>query len=204
MIDGREPNYLCLDTRAVALAKRLSDSERLAFFDGVCAVYAAKLAGDDASAFPDSIVGELIRQAADTLIDGFNTYMGRVKANPSGKKRTDNPMGGQWAANDTQSNQDQSNQDQINQDQINQIKVQLMADGYTEPEIESALKRCSGKAVRNLPAYLRQTMDNQRQSNKPLPSQNYGQRDYTGVQAELMEEQQNRIMDFIKQERGEG
>lgn len=199
MIDGREPNYICLDTRALTLAKRLSDPERLAFFDGICASYAAKLNGAEAPAFPDDITGDLIRQAEKTLVDGFDKYMGRVYANPSGKKRTVDPTGSQWGANDAQSNQDQINKDQITQDQINQF----VAEGYSESEIDDAIKRCGGKSsIRNISAYLRRTMDNVRQeknTGKTVSAQDYKQRDYSSVGAEIKEEMTRRIEQHKKE-----
>ena len=206
MIDGREPNYICLDTRVIALVRRLQDQDRLAFFDGICAAYAVKLAGEDSYTFPDSIMGELMKQAADTMIDGFDKYMGRVNANLSGKKRDVDPMGSQWVANGTQSNQDQSNKDQYNRDQINQIKAQLMTDGYTDSEINSVISRCSGKRVNNLMSYIRQSIDNERkkkQKAKRVPAQEYGQRDYSSVQDELIAQQDKEMEEYLKKEKGD-
>ena len=194
MIDGREPNYICLDTRALTLARLLQDSDRLAFFDGVCEAYTAKLSGEEFSAFPDNMVGDLIKQAVNTMIDGFDTYMKRVTANSEWRLS----LTGHRQVIDPQSNQDQSNKDQSNKDQINQIKQQFRAEGYTEAEIEDALKRCTGKSVRNIAGYLRQTMDNQRQQQKHIIAHNYTQRDYSETQAELMEEQDREMMEYLK------
>ena len=68
----------------------------------------------------------------------------------------------------------------------------------TEAEIEDALKRCTGKSVRNIAGYLRQTMDNQRQQQKHIIAHNYTQRDYSETQAELMEEQDREMMEYLK------
>ena len=204
MIDGREPNYICLDTRAFKILQRLSDSERLTFYDGLYAVYLDNLNGTQVAVFPDNVAGDLLRQAAETLIDGFNTYMRRVNANLTGKKTTDNPMGTQWVPNAPQSNKDQYNQDQYNQDQINQIKLQLKAEGYSGSEIDKALTRCGGKRVRNLTAYIRQSIDNVRQNGKRVPGQEYEQRDYSGVQAELIAQQDHEMEEYIRHEREAG
>lgn len=182
MIDGREPNYICLDTRAMRLVRRLSDPERLIFFDSFLSAYDGKLSGNIPS-FPDNMVGDLLRQAAETMSNGFDTYMGRTTANPQGKNGKMS-MTGHRQANDIQSNQDQINEDQNIQD--HQIKQQLMAEGFEESEIEHALNRSKGKRVRDLAAYVRRTIENQRQQNR-VPAQDFQQRDYSGVQKELMD-----------------
>ncbi len=183
MIDGREPNYICLDTRAMRLVRRLSDPERLIFFDSFLSAYDDKLSGS-ASSFPDSIVGHLRRQAAETMSNGFDAYMSRTTANPEGKNGRMS-MTGHRQANDTQSNQDQIKEDQII-DQINQIKQQLTAEGFDESEIENALNRSKGKRVRDLTAYIRRTIENQRQQTR-VPVQDFQQRDYSSVQKELID-----------------
>lgn len=178
MIDGREPNYICLDTRALKLVRRLSDSERLVFFDGLYSIYLDKLTGNESFFFPDTMAGELLRQAAQTLIVGFDTYMKRVNANSDWR----NSLTDHKQVNDQQSNQDQINKDQYNQDQINQIKMQLKAEGYSGSEIDKAFARSEGKRVKNLISYIRQSINNERQeyrTGKRVPAQEYSQRDYT-------------------------
>lgn len=82
--------------------------------------------------------------------------------------------------------------DNINQS--NQIREQLRAEGYTGDEIDRALKRCEGKRIRNLPAYIKQSIDNERRQGKRLlPAQDYEQRDYTGVQEQYLRELETRI-----------
>ena len=203
MIDGREPNYICLDTRVMRLVRRLNDADRLSFIDGFLAAYDDKLSGTRSSAFPDNMVGDLLRQAAETMSNGFDAYMGRANANPEGKNGRMS-MTGHRPDNDTQSNQDQINQDQTIQDQINQIKQQLIAEGYDGSEIDSALKRSKGKRVRDLAAYIRRTIENERrQAKRILPAQDFAQRDYSGVQDELMQ-QLAADMEHYKEEQQEG
>lgn len=187
MIDGREPNYICLDTRSLALVRRLSDSDRLLFFDGLYAAYTDKLNGTSEYVYPDNMVGDLIKQAAVTMDDGFDTYMRKVNANPSGKKTSDNPKGNHRVATDSQSNKDQINKDQNNKDQSNQIMQELIDDGYTDTEISSALKKCDFSSVRNPAAYVRQTIENQRKQlakSNHVPAQDFQQRDYSDVDNE--------------------
>ena len=184
MIDGREPNYICLDTRVMRLVRRLSDTERLTFFDAFLTAYEKKLSGDDLSVFPDNMVGDLLRQAAETMSNGYDTYMGRANANPQGKNGRMS-MTSHRPVNDTQSNQDQINQIQ---DYINQIKQKLSAEGFDECEIDSAVIRSKGKRIRDLAAYVRRTIENERRQGKRiLPAQDFAQRDYSGVQDELMQ-----------------
>ena len=188
MIDGREPNYICLDTRVMRLVRRLSDTERLTFFDAFLITYEEKLSGNNFSAFPDNMVGDLLRQAAETMSNGYDTYMGRANANPQGKNGRMS-MTGHRPVNDTQSNQDQINQDQTTQDQINQIKQQLMAEGFNQYEIDNAVNRARGKPVHDLAAYIRRTIENERKQGKRiLPAQDFAQRDYSSVQDELMQQ----------------
>ena len=203
MIDGREPNYICLDTRVMRLVRRLNDADRLSFMDGFLAAYDDKLSGTRSSAFPDNMVGDLLRQAAETMSNGFDAYMGRANANPEGKNGRMS-MTGHRPDNDTQSNQDQINQDQTNQDQINQIKQQLIAEGYDGSEIEAALIRSKGKCVRDLAAYIRRTIENERRQGKRiLPAQDFAQRDYSGVEDELLQ-QLAEDMEHYKEEQQEG
>ncbi len=204
MIDGREPNYIGLDTRVIRLVRRLDDSDRLSFLDGFLSAYDDKLSGDNSSAYPDNIVGDLIRQAAETMSTVFDTYIGRTNANSEWRKS----LTGQRQVNDPQSNQDQINQDQINQDQINQdqinqIKQQLTAEGYDGSEIDNALKRSKGKRVRDLAAYIRRTIDNERkQAKRILPAQDFAQRDYSGVEDELMQNLAEDMKHFKEEQKG--
>lgn len=203
MVNGNEPNYICMDSRALALAKHLPDSERLEFYDSVYAAYIKLLNGEKDFVFPDTMLGNLIMQAVETMINGFNTYMKRVNANPSGTTNTQDSMGSQRVAKGSQSNQDQS-LDQITNDQISQIKSQLQAEGYTEIEIDDALKKCYGKSIKDLSAYLRTTINNQRNKMKRLPSHDFPQRDYSKVNDELMEQTERDVAQFLKAEQAAG
>ena len=80
---------------------------------------------------------------------------------------------------------------------------QLRAEGYTGEEIERALKRCEGKRVRNLPAYIRQSIENERtQAKRILPAQDFTQRDYSGVQDEMMKNLAEEMRQFKEQQEG--
>ena len=188
MIDGREPNYICLDTRVLTLVRRLSGSEKLIFYDGLYAAYIDKLNGTADYVCPDNMVGDLIKQAAVTMDDGFDSYMRKVNANPTGKKASDNPKGTHRVAGDPQSNKDHINKDQNNKNQSNQIMQDLIEEGYAETEISSALAKCDFSTVRNPAAYIRQTIENQRKQQpivKRVSAQDFQQRDYSGVDMEL-------------------
>ena len=63
-------------------------------------------------------------------------------------------------------------------------RVKLNAKGYTDSEIDRALSRIpGGEHIRNLTAYLKKAIDEERREKiigKPVPAQNYTQRDYSG------------------------
>ena len=198
MIDGREPNYICLDTRAIRLVRRLSDPERLIFFDSFLSAYDDKLSGNYPSAFPDNMVGDLLKQAAETMSNGFDAYMGRANANPEGRNGRKS-LASHRQVNDIQSNQDQINQDQTITDQINQIKQQLITEGYEGFEIDNALNRSKGKRVRDLAAYIRRSIENERrQGNRIIPAQDFTQRDYSGVPKEMLDNLAKEVKQFQK------
>ena len=97
-----------------------------------------------------------------------------------------------------------NNNNNINSNQIqSQDMEQLRAEGYTGEEIERALKRCEGKRVRNLPAYIRQSIENERtQAKRILPAQDFTQRDYSGVQDEMMKNLAEEMRQFKEQQEG--
>ncbi len=97
-----------------------------------------------------------------------------------------------------------NNNNNIKSNQIqSQDMEQLRAEGYTGEEIERALKRCEGKRVRNLPAYIRQSIENERtQAKRILPAQDFTQRDYSGVQDEMMKNLAEEMRQFKEQQEG--
>ena len=100
-----------------------------------------------------------------------------------------------------------SNINNNNNIKSNQIKSQdmeqLRAEGYTGEEIERALKRGEGKRVRNPPADVRQPIENERtQAKRILPAQDFTQRDYSGVQDEMMKNLAEEMRQFKEQQEG--
>lgn len=88
-----------------------------------------------------------------------------------------------------------------------QAADRLRADGYTDQEINRALiraeTRATGKAIENLEAYLRSAIEDdrkQRRSRRRASAQDYGQRDYSGVQDELMKQQDQEMEEYMKRE----
>lgn len=195
MIDGREPNYICLDTRALKIVRRLSDGERLAFFDQIWTAYQRKLNGDNPPGFPESIIGDLLSQAWDTLSAGFDSYMSRARANPNGNngKRhgdvNDIAETGHRDVNDIQSNQDHQKDDQPKEDHLNQIKSQLEAEGYQSAMIDEVINRSRGKTINHPLNYFRTALERIKKDESitvPIPAQDFEQRDYSGMPAEDM------------------
>ena len=63
--------------------------------------------------------------------------------------------------------------------------------------------RTTGKAIENLEAYLRSAIEDdrkQRRSRRRVSAQDYGQRDYSGVQDELMKQQDQEMEEYMKRE----
>ena len=76
---------------------------------------------------------------------------------------------------------------------------QLKAAGYTDSEIERAKKRCGGKRIRNLPAYIKQSIDNERHERavgQHVSAQDYEQRDYTEVEEQIKRDQAARVEEY--------
>lgn len=98
-----------------------------------------------------------------------------------------------------------NNNDNINHQDQSQSQSQgldrLRADGYTDQEIERAISRANGKRVRNMEAYIRKSINNERQQRR---SGDYSQRDYSGVQAELEAQQDKDMEEFMRQEKEGG
>ena len=70
----------------------------------------------------------------------------------------------------------------------NNAREALRTDGYTDDEIDQALSRIpEGSRIRNLRAYLRKAIDEERRNGKRVPAQRYEQRDYSGEQEEAMQ-----------------
>lgn len=96
-----------------------------------------------------------------------------------------------------------NNNDNINHQDQSQSQSQgldrLRADGYTDQEIERAISRASGKRVRNMEAYIRKSINNERQQRR---SEDYSQRDYTGVQEEIEERNRAEIEEKLKRKYG--
>jgi len=83
-----------------------------------------------------------------------------------------------------------------------QGRDRLRADGYTDQEIDRAISRASGKRVRNMEAYIRKSISNERQQQKRVPAQDYSQRDYTGVQEEIEERNRAEVEEKLKRKYG--
>jgi hypothetical protein len=91
------------------------------------------------------------------------------------------------------------------------VADRLRADGYTDQEIDRALTRAetrtTGKAIENLEAYLRSTIEDdrkRRRSRRRVSAQDYDQRDYSGVQAELEAEQDREMEEAMRRWAEEG
>ena len=203
MINGREPNYICFDTMALKMSRRLSDSERLSFYDGLMNAYQDKLEGKS-SDFPDSMIGDLLMQAAETMSKYFDLYMKKASGNKpektSGVPVVDQCITSGVPVVDQCTESDQYHNDIYN-DNFNQIKTRLIADGFTKAEIDFAINKCNGRRVRNLDGYIRKIIEEERRT-KPgtINAQNYEQRDYSGVQDELIAEQDREMEEFMKKE----
>lgn len=85
--------------------------------------------------------------------------------------------------------------DQVNQrigivDQVNQVKTRLAAEGWTMTDIDKAIERCRGKEVKkDLLSYLRRTLENMKKEHPvtiPTVAQDFQQRSYEGVDAEMI------------------
>ena len=88
-----------------------------------------------------------------------------------------------------------------------QAAEKLLSAGYTAAEIDRAIKRTAGKIIRNPEAYIRQSIENERRqakTTKRVPAQDYEQRDYTGVQAEYIAQQDKEMQEYMKREAEEG
>ena len=84
---------------------------------------------------------------------------------------------------------------------MGQIKQQLISEGYDGSEVDNALKRSKRKSVHDLASYIRKAIENERrQSKRILPAQDFAQRDYTGVQDEMMCELAEEMKQYKKQE----
>lgn len=207
MIDGREPNYICLSTRVLNLVKMLSDLDRLSFLDGFIEGYERKLSGEASSLATDGIVGELLRQALETMGDCFDSYMKKVNANPSGRKPSDFqeathrvPIGYPEGTH----RQPKINKSNINKSNINQIKSNLIKQGYSEREIEQALSGIKNPdSIRDTEAYIKKTIENARKKQPHVTAQDYSQRDYTDEQSRIEAETEEEMQEWIKK-RAEG
>ena len=82
----------------------------------------------------------------------------------------------------------------------------MKSEGFDDHEIEMALSRSNGKHVRDLTAYVRKTIENVRQHQtwKRVSAQDYSQRDYSGVHAELEAQQDQEMEEFMRQEKERG
>ena len=88
-----------------------------------------------------------------------------------------------------------------NQSKITSME-QLRAAGYTDSEIERAKKRCGGKRIRNLPAYIKQSIDNERHDRavgKHVSAQDFEQRDYSEVEEQIKRDLAKRIEEYKRE-----
>lgn len=88
---------------------------------------------------------------------------------------------------------------------------QLRSEGFADWEIEKAITRAAtrseGKTIRNLEAYIRQAIKDERakrRAGKRVPAQDYNQRDYSGVQDELIAEQDREMEEYMRREKEGG
>ena len=84
------------------------------------------------------------------------------------------------------------------------VTLLWVQEGFDQHEIDNAMNRARGKPVHDLAAYIRRTIENERKQGKRiLPAQDFTQRDYSGVQDELMQ-QLAADMEQFKEEQQEG
>ena len=201
MAEVHEPAYLCVDTRAAKIVRRLSDEDRLAFFDAVLALYFKILAGEMDFDFPDSLLGDLLRQAGDTLVDGYRAYIQKITArrgknqqNSGDPPPTDQRPIADYSPTD-QRGTDARNQDQNNLYEVNDKTIKaLRAEGFDDSEIDEAISRSRGRQLTDPVAYLRKAILNGREKmQKKLPAKDYPQRSYDAVQAHVEADMARRV-----------
>lgn len=129
----------------------------------------------------------------------YQDEFGRLKKSPNGFYtlgcQDDNhmttacqPIDNQPLANDG-INQSVQSAYSINKS-ISRIKAQLTAEGWTLTDIETAINRCRGKEVKkDLLSYVRRTLENMKKEHPvtiPTVAQDFQQRSYDGVDAEMI------------------
>lgn len=203
------PKYFCVDSRAAKLVMRLPGEARLQFYDGLYKAFVSKVDGAEATEFTDDFVGDLLRQAVETLDDCFEVYRKRAFANLSGQTKSKdgppgeqsrgegNPMGMQCHGDGFESIS--SSEEEIHSKE-NLIRSRLRAEGYSDEEIQYALSRAKGRPdIRDLFSYSRATIETYRKhkpAGKTVSAQSYQQRDYSGEDAAAMQ----RMIDAARSE----
>ena len=97
-------------------------------------------------------------------------------------------------------------QQQHQQQYQEQVRAELIRDGYTETEIDGVLSRLDGATIYNLQAYLKKAIDEKRREKvfvKRAAAQDYEQRDYSGEQKAIEEQQALEVMEYLAREREE-
>ena len=196
MIDGR-PDWYRLGEIVMADIRIMNDADKLTFIKALCDMTENAMNPDYTPNSVEGFIGRAINRQYDILHTGIDSYMKTVKANPSGKPKG-YPMGSQRVPKTEQEDNVEENVEQIK----SQIRTELVYSGYSSSEIENALNSINDwHGIKNKTGYVIQTIKNQRQAGRKriLPAQDFSQRDYTGVDAEMMETLKKEMEQFKRE-----
>ena len=202
MIDGL-PDWFKLSGAALADVCLMDDAEMLTFIKALCEMRDNAMNPDYHPEDIGGFVGRAIQREFDVFRQGVRSYMKLVNANPSG-----NPKGTQCLPNgypmSTQT--EQNRKDRRTEETVEQTRQELIRSGYSEWEIDNAIKTVkSWDGIRNRTGYIIGIIKKERnRPTKTVLAQQYEQRDYSGVQAELIAEQDREMEEYMKQEKEDG
>ena len=196
--------YLRISRLSLEIVNGLTAQEKAAFLDQ-CLTWFLQLEQEEEIELVDTenpLLKLALREEISELQEGFNKYMQSVKAP---KKETENadatPIQPTVNADITPVHPiEQNKPEKMYIQTIEQIKSELIRLGYSSDEIDKAIRSVNDwDDVQNKTAYVRKIIDNQRKAPKKiLPAQDFQQRNYSGVQDELMKDLAKEMEEFKK------
>ena len=175
----RGVRYIRLSTVALKIMQTLPADDKESIINTMFAAFQQLEQGQEVGIDTDNtLVGIALNEAIPEMVEGYKQYMRNATQN---KKDTVSTVSEQCSNSVPTVSEptEQTRPEQIkNRSNTDQTRTKLMAEGFTEVEVDRALSEVKPDAdVKNLSAYVKSIILRQRQQ-KPT-AHNYEQRDYT-------------------------
>ena len=213
----KKVRYLTVSRSAIEVVSKLTEHEKALFLDILCSAF-KQIERSEPVTVPDvdGVLSVVLDDAIAELESGFTTYMKRVNARnkadqaDNADQEQPEPAHNQRSIIDGINDRSQIDNRTIRPDNIlseemisiEQIKESLVRSGYSKTEINTAISNIKNwNGIKDPVAYVVGIIKNLKNNPpKKILAQQYRQRDYSNVQAELDAELDREMEEYMKKQ----